>query len=904
VCAVERFARGAGPVACYDHARSGEPLRTVLLLALSFAGPAHAVDRLVGPGRPYATIQAAVNASSDGDVLLIAAGTYDEAITIDELDLSLVAQGAVVLVYRDDSILRIDDAEVSLTGLTFVPDGGRALRLQEADVTITNVTIRDNNTGQDPFNGAAAALFAGSSLTARNSTFRNNRTYANFFSWISQGYGGHLYVDDSDLLVEDCTFETGSALRGGGIFHSGTGTTTIRRSTFTGLLATARGGAVWISEQASLLIEDSTFSSNQAAEMGGAIRWEGREGEGDLTVQNSQFVGNTADDYGGAIATNTGLGVHFEGLVFRGNRSDRGGALSLTNHDDAELVRNVFCGNSAVTEAGAVRLNNVDAARANNNVFYGHTAGGGGGGALWVSTVDSAILLNNTFLGSRSSGAGGAVLLASSEADVRNNLFAYGADGVALVSQGAGSSLVQGYNAWFANVDGDLTGGTLGTGSLTVDPRVLAYSDDGNCDNDDGHLGPGSPLINAGDPLLLDPDDSPSDIGAFGGEGADPALFVDGDGDGVVGAYDCDDDDALAYPGRAEVCDGRDNDCDGQVDAPNPLGATTWYPDVDGDGYGVLSAPVLACDAPAGHVTAPGDCDDSNDEVSPLAQEVCDGIDNDCSGTADGTDARDQLTWYLDADGDGYGTTAQTVASCSQPEGYALTPADCDDSSELISPAGVELCNDTDDDCDGVADDGASDALVWYADADGDGFGAPGAAELLACDRPEGFARADTDCDDVDGAIYPGAPESCDPPLKDSNCDGAVGEVDNDADGYIACEDCDDNDNTAYPGAPEVYYDGAIKDCTSLSDFDADRDGFESDAYGGADCDDNNADVSPVAAEVFGNEVDEDCDGEVGVGEQVDEGVKVGCAGCRQGGGPGLGWLSLLFVGLLRRRSR
>jgi predicted outer membrane repeat protein len=881
-------------------------LRPVLLLSLLLASAAHAADRTVGPGQTYATIQAAVNASADGDVLRIAAGTYDEAITIAELDLSLVAQGAVTLIHADDSILRIEEAVVDITGITFVPDGGRALRLSDAEVTITNVTIRDNNTGQDPFNGAAAALFAGSSLTARNSTFRNNRTYANFYSWISQGYGGHIYVDDSDLLVEDCTFEAGEALRGGGIFHSGTGTTTIRRSTFSGLSATARGGAVWLSEAASLVVEDSTFTSNEAEEMGGAIRWEGQEGVGSLTISNSRFTSNSADDYGGAIAVNTGNEALFEAVVFRGNTSDRGGAISLTNLEAAEMLGNVFCGNAANTEGGAVRANNVDAGTWKNNAFYQHAAGGAGGGALWVSASDTALVLNNTFLGSRSTGPGGAILLASSGADVRNNLFAYGADGVALVSQGGGSSLSQSYNAWFSNTDGDLTGGTPGTGSLTVDPQILAFTADNNCDNDDGHLSQTSPLIDAGDPSILDPDSSRSDIGAFGGDGADPTLFTDGDGDGFVGVYDCDDDDATVYPGGVEVCDDKDNNCDGAIDAPNAIGATTWYPDDDGDSYGVLGSPTLACDAPADHVSRPGDCDDANAEINPGAQEVCDGVDNDCNGSADGTDARDQLTWYLDADDDGYGTNAQTVASCTEPEGYALTPTDCDDTDAEVRPNGVERCNDADDDCDGTVDDDAADALVWYADVDLDGYAAPGAAEVLACDRPEGFARADTDCDDADDAIYPGAPESCDPPLTDSNCDGSVGDADKDGDGFIACEDCDDDDATAYPDAPEVYYDGLIKDCTSSSDFDADRDGFETDVFGGTDCDDGDATVSPGATEVFGNEVDENCDGEVGVDEQFeDEDVQIGCSGCAQrSGGPSVGWLALVVLGLLRRRSR
>ena len=89
----------------------------------------------------------------------------------------------------------------------------------------------------------------------------------------------------------------------------------------------------------------------------------------------------------------------------------------------------------------------------------------------------------------------------------------------------------------------------------------------------------------------------------------------------------------MCNPGATEVCDGVDNNCDGQIDEDVKI---TFYRDLDDDGYGNTEVSTLACSAPAGYVAKSGDCDDSNAAVHPGAQEVCDdGIDNNCDGIVD-----------------------------------------------------------------------------------------------------------------------------------------------------------------------------------------------------------------------------------------------------------------------------
>ena len=100
------------------------------------------------------------------------------------------------------------------------------------------------------------------------------------------------------------------------------------------------------------------------------------------------------------------------------------------------------------------------------------------------------------------------------------------------------------------------------------------------------------------------------------------------------------------------------------------------------------------------------DCDDSDPDIHPDADEVCDTVDNNCDGVIDEDSAVDAPAWYPDSDGDGYGATAGGVVSCSAPEGYIDSGGDSDDGNTAVYPGAIELC-------DGVQND--SDAASWTA---------------------------------------------------------------------------------------------------------------------------------------------------------------------------------------------
>ncbi len=147
---------------------------------------------------------------------------------------------------------------------------------------------------------------------------------------------------------------------------------------------------------------------------------------------------------------------------------------------------------------------------------------------------------------------------------------------------------------------------------------------------------------------------------------------------GPDGELDCNDNNEDMFPGNPEVCDGLDNDCDGLCDDVF---------DVDHDG--ISSCGSILSDGECVGETDP-DCDDNDPVRFPGNDEVCDGIDNDCSGRCDDDDE-------LDGDGDSYTSCGSVIGEC----GLSDTLVDCEPDDGDIHPGAQELCDGIDNNCDG-----------------------------------------------------------------------------------------------------------------------------------------------------------------------------------------------------------
>jgi large repetitive protein len=318
-----------------------------------------------------------------------------------------------------------------------------------------------------------------------------------------------------------------------------------------------------------------------------------------------------------------------------------------------------------------------------------------------------------------------------------------------------------------------------------------------------------------------------------------PNAYVDNNSD-------CNDEVSQWYPNAPEVCDGFDNDCDGTSDENDAVDANIYYADTDGDGFGDIAYPMTSCELPAGHADNGEDCDDGNNAVHPNAEEICDGIDNDCNNGTD-IDTTDASTWFIDADGDGFGSNAYIQITCTQPTGFVNNDTDCDDLTIVVSPSATEVCDGLDNDCDGDVDDDDSSLdsntlNTFYVDVDGDGFGTN--TTVQACTPTTGQVLQLGDCDDTNPTISPNATEVCD--FIDNNCDGNV----------------DDEDATLDTTSGTIYYldgdgDGFGDDNTSVQSCLAPTSAYILTA---GDCNDNSVDINPNADELC-NAIDDNCNG-------------------------------------------
>jgi predicted outer membrane repeat protein len=526
--------------------------------------PHRSLERVLTAGcstASYDTIQKAIDASAPGDVVEVCAGTWRERLRI--------AGRALTLRSADGAAATVIDAE----------GGGRPLTIEEgSSVVVEGFTIRNGAAvgiggnvrcvdsvvdlrdsvleGGSAERGGGFGTFTCAGIVREN-TFQGNHATV---------HGGGLYAEAGLELVEN-TFEANHADAGGGAYIRDSASE-IRDNAFVANTSEDDGGGFFVF-RGSPLVQGNRFDWNESGEEGGGLRVKSAE----ASIIDNEITNNYADWRGGGakishdevfmcgnhVAGNTARVIAGGALLFESasvltyetyvdNQSDKGAGLTILEGWGPVVIEDSRFEHNEADELGGhlyVDLPGFDTVLRRVELVGGVAEAGGAVYATSASAAEAGspevtgVVLENTRLeGNVASASGGALALHAAHGEVRNALFVgneapagaalsavSGSDleaintiftesrGGAAVHADRGVAPSMRYDDFYDN-DGDFDGvpDVIGTdGNLDRPPGFV------DADSHDYRLMPGSPLVDAGDPGLHDPDGTRSDIGAHGG---------------------------------------------------------------------------------------------------------------------------------------------------------------------------------------------------------------------------------------------------------------------------------------------------------------------------------------------------------------------------------------------------
>lgn len=849
-------------------------------------------------GASFDSIQDAIDASTSGDVIQVASGTYAESLDLGGRSVTIIGTSGSSATFitstgTNTSVQWNQSENGTLDGFTIQPTKGRAFEIKGGAPTIQNCIVdQAGTTGSGSKNGGGVYIDGGTPVFD-TVTFTKNQgqfggtLYAfngadvqlnNVTINQSEGlYGGALFVKAASLTAVDLTIDNAYAEKSGGAIYgddatlqltntqilspsgkdtwgvgllglNGTEITltngTIKNAKATNYASGYEGGAIRIEGTGSRLTAIGTVFEQCVAYNGGAISL-GTNTQATLT--SVLLTDHEASAKGGSIFVDSGSQLTCTSCRYEDNIAQSGAGIYISPTAQYEDIGSVFFRNVATQNGGGVYGDRATSLDLENTNFEQNNATEGGG--LYANDVATVTVATSDFLFNQASGDGGAIHIDGGDLHtlttltLEQNTAEHG--GAVWVTRSDSVSLdwVDAYNNT-ARVDGGAVflGDNIEThlsrgifiGNSAVDSGGAWYEDN-------------TALASLFEASVFYANEAELGGGIWLSNTLDADLI---NNTFVANSATTTADHAALRTSAVRFINNivTEGTTSGAIDTDSTTASTGvfWYNDVwnnTGSGYtGSLTDPTgingnISADPVFRAYTDDGNA--SNDDFHLRAGSPC--IDTGWGALKDIDGTRSDIGAYggmiprtIDNDGDG-----------------STDLVDCDDTDPTVYPEATEIPYDgIDQDCDG-------EDLV---DVDGDGFDWDGAGGQ--------------DCDDNNSAINPEATEIWYDGI-DQDCDGAS-DYDRDQDGFDALEyggmDCDDRNATIYPGATEVFNDGIDQDCTGSDAIDEDGDGFASLETGGTDCDDTRAEAYPGATEQY-NELDDDCDGYPETADRDDDGL-------------------------------
>ena len=443
----------------------------------------------------FDSIQAAINAASDGDSIVVREGTYIEH-TINTLGKAIVIEGTTS---ETGELVSIVDANAK--GSVFVCNSG-----ETASTVLKNLVI----TGGSAFSGGGIYIEA-SSPSLVGCTISNNQA--------PKGFGGGICIIDGLLSIVDCTFIGNVGGVGGGVYNQPEYDT----------MHDVRG---------CLFQENHAVNGNYGH--GGGLK----HGSAFMQVIDCNFVDNTASGGGGGISEFASGGIHIDNCNFIGNTAQGGGGLDTSGIGECVIVSSSFIGNQSTTYGGGIQSDSPHLALFNCKLSNNVTSWLGGAVMVLYADQQPAMFVNcmidnNTTYAGATVSVQGTMATEFINTTIVNNF----GPGLSIVGwQGqyvnVHNTLIWGNEPISIAVDGeievdvrysDIEGGWVGDGNINMNPLLIFK-------NDDVFLDPSSPCIEYGSDLLM-----PNDEVDLDGDGdTSEVLPVDFFGNNRIGGFTVD----------------------------------------------------------------------------------------------------------------------------------------------------------------------------------------------------------------------------------------------------------------------------------------------------------------------------------------------------------------------------